>query len=129
MRNLQLAVGGSAVAWITAYVAEGSKLFSSPLEGFSKWAWTVMFLHVIAGFLVAVCLKYGDAIVKNFATACSLALTVLLSWPTFGEPTTLAQAVGTAVIIASIYTYTRPQPTLPTSAPQRHAETEPLRKG
>ena len=107
MRNLQLAVGGSLVAVATALLTDAERLWGNPLEGFTGWAWLLLLLHVAAGFLVALCLKYGDAVVKNFATSCSLALTVIVSWPVFGDPTTLLQAMGTCVIIGAVYIYTQ----------------------
>lgn len=124
MRNVQLAAAGSAAAWIGVIASDGRAVLARGIfAGFNAWAWALMFLHVAAGFLVAFILKYArsGAILKNFATSASLAITLLLSGPIFGEWPIRRQLLGVALVAGGMFLYSHAgqpaagKPTLPTS--------------
>ena len=47
------------------------------LQGFDMVAWSVVGLQVFGGLIVAMVVKYADNILKNFANALAVRLTLL----------------------------------------------------
>ena len=68
-------------------------------------------LNASGGLLVAAVIKYGDNILKNFTTACSVILGTIISVLFFGFQLTWSFMVGAALVILSAYAYvTAPEP-------------------
>ena len=57
------------------------------------------------GLAVALVYKYADAIVKNFANSCVMAILVVVSAYAFGVVTTLHSWLGVAGVIITTYAY------------------------
>ena len=72
---------------------------------------------------MAAVIKYGDNILKNFTTACSVILGTLVSVYFFDFVLSLQFLWGSAIVIASTYAYA----TAPT-APQPSAAVAPMSK-
>lgn len=55
------------------------------LQGFSPAAWAVVALQIFGGLVTGAVVKYCDNVLKNFALAVSVILTVLVAIPLFGQ--------------------------------------------
>ena len=117
LRNVQLGMGGAAVALLAGLITERGDAFTNLFVCFGLYTWILLSLNVMSGFLIALALKYASAILKNFSAGASVATTVFASWPIFGENITASALVGSAIITASIYWYSTP-PAAPRPAPR-----------
>merc|ERR1711862_154193 len=85
VRNLQLSLFGLPLSIAYALVKDRAAISTSGLmQGFSTSTWGVVALQVFGGLIVGMVVKYADNIMKNFANAVSVILTVLLAIPLFG---------------------------------------------
>ena len=70
-RNVQLCVSTVPLALLGVFVSPPKSL-AAPLAGFDGVMWGLVVLNASGGLLSAVVIKYGDNILKNFVTACSV---------------------------------------------------------
>lgn len=88
--------------------------------GWSLLAWIVTFLGAAGGLLVALSIKYGDAILKTLATTAAIIVSSVLDhWFLQGPLTAIMMIAGIQVIL-SICNYTFD--TTPAAAPSGNAE-------
>jgi UDP-sugar transporter A1/2/3 len=72
------------------------------------------------GLLVAAVIKYGDNILKNFTTSCSVILGTLISVVLFDFQLSYQFLWGSALVVSSAYVYaTAPPSTQAASPPKR----------
>merc|ERR1711972_159628 len=67
--------------------------------------WGVIILQVFGGLIVGMVVKYTDTVLKNFANAVSVILTVLLAIPLFGLRPNSNFIFGLATVLLSISLY------------------------
>lgn len=105
-RNFQLGLYGVPFSWIYALTKDGRLIREhGPLNGFGASAWGVIWLQVFGGFIIALVVKYCDNILKNFALAGSVIMTVLVSIPLFGQWPSSLFLVGVSIVLSSIFMY------------------------
>ncbi|KAL4519272.1 hypothetical protein Ndes2526A_g00366 [Nannochloris sp. 'desiccata'] len=106
IRNIQLSVFGvpfsAALAWGKD---RGSILRHGWLQGFSASTWAVVALQVFGGLVTGMVVKYCDNVIKNFAIAVSVILTVLVAIPLFGQFPSIFFLVGVAMVLLSVFMY------------------------
>lgn len=74
--------------------------------GWSIVAWIVALLGAAGGLLVALSIKYGDAILKTLATTASIILSSLLDWWLLDGKITPIMVIAAVQVIISICNYT-----------------------
>ena len=103
-RNFQLALGSLPVYMVFLAAEGGSK------AGYGGgWSWLaaiVAMLGAAGGLLVALSIKYGDAILKTLATTGSIILAALLDYLWLGGPLTPAMVIAGVNVILAICNYT-----------------------
>jgi len=105
-RNAQLGIFGVPFSGTYAYLKDGDLIRKNGwLSGFSPAAWGVVWLQVFGGFIIAVVVKYCDNILKNFALAGSVILTVLVSIPLFDQWPSSLFLVGVSAVLLSVFMY------------------------
>ena len=105
-RNAQLGIFGVPFSGTYAYLKDGELIRKNGwLSGFSSAAWGVVWLQVFGGFIIAVVVKYCDNILKNFALAGSVILTVLVSIPLFDQWPSSLFLVGVSAVLLSVFMY------------------------
>lgn len=105
-RNTQLGIFGVPFSLSYAYFKDRKVLYANGwLSGFSPAAWGVVWLQVFGGFIIAVVVKYCDNILKNFALAGSVILTVLISIPLFDQWPSSLFLFGVASVLLSVFMY------------------------
>jgi UDP-sugar transporter A1/2/3 len=113
-RNIQLGVYSVAL-----YV--GMLIYDAAVNGKiigSGWSWitlVVAMLGAAGGLLVALSLKYADAILKALATSGAIVLSSLGGWVLLDGPMTLPVALGSVVAIVATMNYTFDDTPLPES--------------
>ena len=66
LRNVQLGLFGSILAFIGAYMKEGAELSEKGfLFGYNNLVWAVVANQACGGLLVAMVIKYADNILKG----------------------------------------------------------------
>ena len=108
-RNVQLCVFTIPLAAFGAAM----KLRQSPhapvaaafTAGFDAPTVLLVVLNASGGLLVAAVIKYGDNILKNFTTSCSVILGTLISIFLFDFRPTLQFGWGSAIVIGAAYLY------------------------
>ena len=73
--------------------------------GFDAPTVLLVVLNASGGLLVAAVIKYGDNILKNFTTSCSVILGTLISIVLFDFRPTLQFGWGSAIVIGAAYLY------------------------
>jgi UDP-sugar transporter A1/2/3 len=86
VRNIQLGIYGVPLSTLYALVKDGRRIYTGGLlQGFDSATWMVIALQVFGGLVTGMVVKYCDNILKNFALAISVILTVLVAIPLFGQ--------------------------------------------
>lgn len=108
IRNIQLASFavpfGLIQVFVTDYADVSEKGF---FFGYSALTWTVILLQAQGGLLVAVVVKYADNILKGFATSLAIIISSVVSVYLFDFEITLQFVMGTLLVIASIFLYSK----------------------
>ncbi|ODQ63774.1 nucleotide-sugar transporter [Nadsonia fulvescens var. elongata DSM 6958] len=79
-------------------------------HGYNGVVWTAILLQAFGGIVVALCVKYADNIVKNFATSISIIISCIASVMFFDFHVSLAFITGSIMVIYATYLYGRPAP-------------------
>lgn len=103
-RNFQLALGSFPVYLIFIFYEGGGKV--GYLGGWSWVTFSLSILGAAGGLLVALSIKYGDAILKTLATTGSIVLSSVLDKLLLDGPLTWSMVFAGAVVITSICDYT-----------------------
>lgn len=74
---------------------------------FSYYQKITKFRYGIGGLSVAVCIKYADNIAKNFATSIAIVISTVASVYIFDFQPTASFLVGAALVISSIFLYSK----------------------
>jgi len=103
-RNFQLALASFPVylTFIAAYRGEEEGYFGG-------WSWVTFwlaFLGAAGGLLVALSIKYGDAILKTLATTGAIVLSALLDHAWLGGPLTAVMSLAGCIVVLAIFDYT-----------------------
>ena len=106
VRNLQL----GSVSLVLALAACGWKAGEQVardgfFHGYTPWVWLTIALQAFGGLLVAVVMRFGDNILKNFALAFSILLSYVLSTQLFGVPWSGRFAGGALLVIVATVCY------------------------
>ena len=114
VRNVQLSLLSLPLGAATALATDGSALTSKGfLHGYDSFVWYLVCLNALGGLLVALVVKYADNILKGFATSLAIILSTIVSAAFLGFVLTVQFAVGTALVIVSVFLYShqpRPHP-------------------
>lgn len=103
-RNFQLALGSVPV--YLAFIAFDNGGMAGLGGGWSPLAFLVSFLGAAGGLLVALSIKYGDAILKTLATTGSIILSSVLDHFALGGPLTSVMCIAAVQVVISICDYT-----------------------
>lgn len=107
LRNIQLAICGSALGLLGAVWQDGVKIREGGfLQGYNKLVWGVILLQAVGGLVVAAVLKYADNLLKCFGNALSICISCLLSAVLLREfvPDKLF-VLGTLLVLMATYVY------------------------
>lgn len=103
MRNVQLSLLSLPIGGVTYLINDGtSKNF---LRGFDAFVWYLVLLQAAGGLIVAVVVKYADNILKGFATSVAIVISCVASIYLFNFVLTIQFAIGTILVIGSIFLY------------------------
>ncbi|CAG4964827.1 unnamed protein product [Parnassius apollo] len=102
MRNVQLSLLSLPFGAIT-YLIESP--IRDLLKGFDGFVWYLVILQAAGGLIVAVVVKYADNILKGFATSVAIIISCVASMYIFDFHLTVRFALGTILVISSIFLY------------------------
>ena len=106
VRNLQLGSVSLVLASSVAYFKNGEEIARDGFFlGYTKWVWTTISLQAIGGLVVAVVMRFGDNILKNFALAFSILLSYGASMRLFGVPLSVHFCIGALLVIIATFCY------------------------
>lgn len=106
IRNIQLSVFGVPFSGSLAVLKDGAAIREYGwLQGFSASTWTVVALQVFGGLVTGMVVKYCDNVIKNFAIAVSVILTVLIAIPLFGQYPSMFFLAGVGLVLVSVFMY------------------------
>jgi UDP-sugar transporter A1/2/3 len=103
-RNFQLALGSFPVYLMFIFYEGGGEV--GYLGGWSRVTFSLAILGAAGGLLVALSIKYGDAILKTLATTGSIVLSSVLDKLLLDGPLTWNMVFAGMVVITSICDYT-----------------------
>lgn len=106
MRNIQLASFGFLFSWLVMMYNDGDIITKYGLfRGYDASVGFVILNQALGGLCVAVVVKYGDSIVKGFATAISIVFGCILSMWLFDFQPNVQFVIGTILVILSVFIY------------------------
>ncbi|CAF0860672.1 unnamed protein product [Rotaria sordida] len=110
IRNIQLGVFGIFFGTITSYLSDGLEVKEKGFfYGYTNMVWTATLVHSVGGLIVALVVKHADNILKGFATSSAIILSCIVSIILFDFQLTLLFTLGAALVIFSIFLYSKPE--------------------
>lgn len=117
VRNVQLSFLSLPLGVMTAYANDYSTITAKGFyHGYDAYVWYLVVLNAVGGLLVAMVVKYADNILKGFATSLAIVISTVASVLMFGFVVTFQFAVGTGMVIGSIFLYSH-EPKKPVLSP------------
>jgi solute carrier family 35 (UDP-sugar transporter), member A1/2/3 len=109
VRNIQLGMFGVPFSLGYALVRDGDVIRAKGMfTGFTSSAWVVVALQVFGGLVIGLTVKYTSSVLKNFALAISVILTVLVAIPLFHQWPSAFFLVGVSLVLTSVFMYSNP---------------------
>lgn len=106
MRNIQLSLLSLPLSLITSLISDGSVISEKGFFfGYDLFVIFLVILTACGGLIVAVVVKYADNILKGFATSLAILLSCIVSIYLFSFQLTLQFALGTMLVIVSVFLY------------------------
>ncbi|KAI3636082.1 hypothetical protein MIR68_005963 [Amoeboaphelidium protococcarum] len=87
------------------YIHDAYKGWPSFFTGYTGGAWLVVFCNSIIGIVITLVYKYGDALVKTFASSITAVLLMVISSIFFGLHSTLITWLSGMIVIIATYMY------------------------
>ncbi|XP_045624496.2 UDP-N-acetylglucosamine transporter isoform X1 [Procambarus clarkii] len=123
VRNVQLSFLSVPLGILTSYANDYSSIVDKGFfYGYDAYVWYLVVLNAVGGLLVAMVVKYADNILKGFATSLAIVISTVASVFLFDFVITFQFAVGTALVIGSIFLYSY-EPKKPPSNPMDSNDT------
>ena len=110
VRNVQLCIFTIPLAGLAVAIHRQTIEERGFTYGLDMPTLILIVLNASGGMLVAAVIKYGDSILKNFTTSCSVILGTLISVVLFDFVLTVQFAWGSALVISSAYAYATAPP-------------------
>ena len=105
-RNVQLGMFAVPFCILYASIRDGEKIHRYGwLQGFTLSAWIVVLLQVFGGLVIGMVTKYTSSVLKNFALAISVILTVLVAIPLFDQWPSIFFLFGVTLVLSSVFMY------------------------
>lgn len=104
-RNIQLGFYSILAACVSLAYSRQEFSDAGIFNGFSIYTFGIVLASSSGGLLVALVVKYGDNIIKGFATAFAIILTYFVSVLYFGERLTVDSMIGTWNVVFSVFLY------------------------
>lgn len=106
IRNIQLAILGGVLGFMTCLTADSEKIKKGGFfQGYDGLVWFVVVWNAISGIMVAMVLRYADNILKCFASGMSIILTCFLSFLTGEFYPDLLFGIGVFLVILASTVY------------------------
>lgn len=117
VRSVQLSLLSLTLGAATALATDGAAIASKGfLFGYDAFVWYLVCLNALGGLLVALVVKHADNVLRAFATSLAVVLSTAASTALLGSVPTAQYTVGTALVVASVFLYSRqPRPQGPLS--------------
>jgi UDP-sugar transporter A1/2/3 len=96
--------------YLTMYLSDGTEIKTKGfLFGYTDLVWVAITVQSAGGILVALVIKYSDNIMKGFATSLAIIIACIVSMVLFDFQLTILFALGTSIVIFSIFIYSKPE--------------------
>lgn len=106
MRNVQMSLLSLPMATVTCFITEYSTISTKGFfHGYDAFVIYTIVLNAGGGLIVAMVVKYADNILKGFATSLAIIISCVASIYLFGFQLSVQFALGTALVIGSIFAY------------------------
>ena len=110
IRNIQLGVFGMFFGVLTMHEIDGSEVKENGfLYGYTNLVWLAITVQSAGGLIIALVVKHADNILKGFATSSAIILSCIVSMLLLDFQLTVLFALGSALIIFSIFLYSKPE--------------------
>ena len=106
VRNLQLGAWGSLLGIASVAAKDGKAVLTNGFfHGYSKVVWSVVAIQAIGGLLISLVVRYGDALLKGFATGLAIIVTTAISVALFDFRLTPQYGAGASLVLIAILMY------------------------
>ncbi|XP_057685604.1 UDP-galactose translocator isoform X2 [Corythoichthys intestinalis] len=125
VRNVQLGIFGTVLGMLALLWNDGATVANLGFfSGYTSMVWCVILNQTFGGLLVAVVVKYADNILKGFATSFSIIISTVMSIYLFDFQVDQLFTVGTGLVIAAVYMYSLPKPSVNLNSSSSATRTE-----
>jgi UDP-sugar transporter A1/2/3 len=77
-------------------------------EYFGGWALSTVLMNALGGIIVSMVIKYADSVLKAFAIAAAILLTIVVNVVFLGAHFRLASLIGIMTVLCSVFLYSAP---------------------
>eukprot|EP00613_Pedinella_sp_CCMP2098_P074958 CAMPEP_0171912806 /NCGR_PEP_ID=MMETSP0993-20121228/11370_1 /TAXON_ID=483369 /ORGANISM="non described non described, Strain CCMP2098" /LENGTH=588 /DNA_ID=CAMNT_0012546717 /DNA_START=43 /DNA_END=1809 /DNA_ORIENTATION=+ len=106
VRNLQLGAWGSLLGVASVALKDGRSVVQQGFfYGYSPVVWTVVGIQACGGLLISLVVRYGDALLKGFATGLAIILTTAVSVAFFDFKVTPTYLAGASTTLTAVLLY------------------------
>lgn len=106
IRNLQLGTWGTLLGLLSVLVKDGQGVRERGFfSGYTPFVWLVISIQACGGLLISLVVRYGDALMKGFATGLAIIVTTVASIFFFGFVVTPQYLAGASLVFSAILLY------------------------
>jgi solute carrier family 35 (UDP-sugar transporter), member A1/2/3 len=111
MRNIQMGLSSTVLAFIGAFISDGSDIIKNGFfYGYTSIVIGVILLQALGGLVVAVVVKYADNILKGFAASFSILTSCFISYFFLDFEPSISFILGASLVLFSSYIYEKGLP-------------------
>jgi len=126
IRNVQLGLFGIGFGllaiWFSPTQDRDIVVKDGFFRGYDAVVWIVVLVHAVGGLLIAAVIKYGDNILKGFATSISIILSSVFSVWLFSFKITPVFLAGSFLVVVAVVLYGMPPMAEPSAATPTYAK-------
>lgn len=106
IRNIQLSFWGITLGTLSMLIKDGRKVKNNGFfYGYNKIVFSVITIQAVGGLLISLVVRYGDALLKGFATGLAIILTTIISVLFFDFKITPQYLFGAGLTLIAVLMY------------------------
>jgi len=108
MQNIRLSIFGAPISFLISWVKDSETISAKGyFNSYDFVVWVIVLGGGVGGLMVSMCIRYADNILKGYSQSCAVIFSCVASVFLFAFRPTLLFLVGTTLVCASVYFYSR----------------------
>lgn len=108
MQNIRLSIFGAPISLLISWVKDSESITEKGyFNSYDSVVWVIVLGGAIGGLMVSLCIRFADNILKGYSQSCAVIFSCVASVFLFHFRPTSLFLLGTTMVSASIYFYSR----------------------